>query len=60
MVNVTNRADVAVRLRPSKLLFGHVTLFLTMPAQGRKNAVALGRFGAKRKLAEPAAALPCA
>ncbi|WP_210178642.1 hypothetical protein, partial [Bosea sp. Root483D1] len=26
------------------------TLFLTMPAQGRKNGVALGGFRAKRKL----------
>ncbi|WID99652.1 hypothetical protein QO058_03765 [Bosea vestrisii] len=50
MVDVTNRTNVAVRLRPSKLLFGHDTLFLTMPAQGRKNAVALGGFGTKRKL----------
>jgi len=28
MVDVTNRTNVAVRLRPRKLLFGHDTQFL--------------------------------
>jgi hypothetical protein len=36
MVDVTNRTNVAVRLRPRKFLFGHDTLFLTTALRGRK------------------------
>jgi hypothetical protein len=36
MVDVTNRADVAVRLRAGELLFGHDTFILEGGLAGRK------------------------